>query len=176
MNDSLSYVTGYAPGCNTSIGDRLTVVILFHHGLHDRLLGLCLFAAVDTLLHVPQLVVLAFLGKQLIVRAAFHDLAVIHHKDQITVTNSGQAVSYDQHGTICKLIVDHVEDQIFRSKVQITGGFIQNVEVGIFQESACQRNALLFTAGQAVARFFQIGVILQGQMTDKVVSPSWQLP
>ena len=81
MNGSLSYVTGYAPGCNTSIGDRLTVVILFHHGLHDRLLGLCLFAAVDTLLHVPQLVVLAFLGKQLIVRAAFHDLAVVHHKD-----------------------------------------------------------------------------------------------
>ena len=76
-------------------------------------------------------------------------------------------MSYDQHGTICKLIVDHVEDQIFRSKVQITGGFIQNVEVGIFQESACQRNALLFTAGQAVACFFQIGVILQGQMTDK---------
>ena len=74
------YGTGTPSDLNISIGDRLAVVILFHDSLHDRLLGFCLFlAAVNTLLHVPQLVVSAFLGKQLLMGAALHDLAVIHH-------------------------------------------------------------------------------------------------
>ena len=101
--------------------------------------------------------------------AALHDLAVIHHQDQVTVTDGGQAVRHDQHGTICKLVVDHVEDQVFGREVQIAGGLIQNVEVGVLQESACQRDALLLAAGKAVACFLQIGIVLQGQVTDEVV-------
>ena len=119
------YGTGTPSDLSISIGDRLAVVILFHDSLHDRLLGFCLFlAAVNTLLHVPQLVVFAFLGKQFLMGAALHDLAVIHHQDHVTVTDSGQAVSNDQHGTIRKLVIDHVEDQVFRCKVEVAGGLI----------------------------------------------------
>ena len=102
-------------------------------------------------------------------RAALHDLAVIHHKDQVAVADGGQTVGYDQHGPVGQLLVDHVEDQILGGKVQIARGLVQDVQAGILQEGTRQCNALLLTAGQAVAGFLQVGVVLQRQMADELM-------
>ena len=101
--------------------------------------------------------------------AALHDLAMIHDQDQVTITDGGKAVGHDQHGTISQLIVDHIEDGVFGTKIEAAGRFIKDIEVGIFQERASHRNALFLTTGEAVAGFFQISVVLQRQLADKLV-------
>ena len=101
--------------------------------------------------------------------AALYDLAVVHDQDEVTITDGGEAVGDDQHRAVCKLVVDHIKDGILCAKVQTAGGFVQDIEVRILQESPGQCKALLLTAREAVAGFFQIGVVLQRQLADELV-------
>ena len=78
--------------------------------------------------------------------AALYDLAVVHDQDEVTITDGGEAVGDDQHRAVCKLVVDHIKDGILCAKVQTAGGFVQDIEVRILQESAGQCKALLLTA------------------------------
>ena len=128
-----------------------------------------LLIAEDALLQAPELVVLALLFQQLFVGAALYDLAVVHDQNEVTIPDGGEAVGDDQHRAVCKLVVDHIKDGILCAKVQTAGGFVQNIEVRILQEGAGQCKALLLTAREAVAGFFQIGVVLQRQLADELV-------
>ena len=81
--------------------------------------------------------------------AAFGDAAVVQDDDLVGVVNRGQAVRNDQAGGVCA--EDGLLDGALGFVVQSGGGLIEDEHLRATQERASQGEALLLTAGKAVA-------------------------
>ena len=61
-------------------------------------------------LTVPQLVVKAFLGKQTVMVAHFHNVAVLHNKNQVGTSDGGKTVGNDEGGLALHQLPEGIVD------------------------------------------------------------------
>ena len=73
-----------------------------------------------------QLVILAFLGQQFIVGAAFYDAAVFQHDNCIGVAHGGKPVCDDKHRAALHQAVHAFFNQRLGAGIDAGCGFIQN--------------------------------------------------
>jgi hypothetical protein len=86
----------------------------------------------------------AALGQEFIVLAALDDFAVVEDEDLVGVADGGQSVSYDKAGPLLQKPVEGLLDEFLRGVVDAGGGFVEEEDGGIFQQSAGDGDALLF--------------------------------
>ena len=102
--------------------------------------------------------------------AAFHNLSAVDHQDLISRQDGAQAVRNDNTGAPGHHPLESFLDKHLGFTIQITGGFIQHQDARVFQDDACQRYPLFFTAALAVTAFAHIGVILFRKSHNKFMN------
>ena len=68
-------------------------------------------------LGVIEVGVEAALGEELVVAALLHDVAVLHHQDEVCVADGGQAVSYAHLDVYKRQVVDPVTVKPFDEEI-----------------------------------------------------------
>ena len=89
-----------------------------------------------------QVFVIAVLFQQLLVCALFDDLAFVHGNDAVATAYSRQTVGNDDDGAAFTNGFHVLHDCAFRFIVERTGGFIQNQNARIADQSTGNGNAL----------------------------------
>lgn len=96
------------------------------------------------------------------------DLAAIDHKDRIGIDKRGQPVRHDNHGAALGDFAQILPQDRFAVGVQRTGGFIQDQEFRIGDQSTGDRQALLLAAGKVGGIFLQHGFEPARQPLDEL--------
>ena len=116
-----------------------------------------------------ELVVLAFLGHEACVIAAFDNATVFHHINKIGTDDSAKTVGDDEgcaalhEGSECLL------DAAFGFGVEGGGGFIHEQDGGVFKHGAGDGDALALAAGKAHTMGTDHGVVALGERFNEAV-------
>ena len=105
------------------------------------------------------MIVAALLSHQLIVAAAFDDLALFDHDNPVTATDCGKAVGYDQHGAVLCNGIHIVHNGTLGFIVQGTGCFVKNQHRWIGENGSGYGDALALAAGEGSASLPYLGVV-----------------
>ena len=92
-------------------------------------------------------------GEEFVVASAFNDPAVFEDEDLVGVADRGEAVSDDEAGALDHEAVEGFLDEAFRLGIDAGGGFIEDEDGGIFEESAGDGDALFFADAEFDAAF-----------------------
>ena len=104
-------------------------------------------------LKANEIGVLAVFFDQRLVRPHFDDLGIFHHDDAIGIFNRRKTVSDRKARAALHQVIECILDVTFTFAIQGTRGFVQNQNRCVFQNGASNRDALLLTAREFVARF-----------------------
>ena len=104
------------------------------------------------LTHV-QIVVEAFLRKQLRCIALLDDAAVVDDKDPVGLLDRGKAVCNDKGGTSLSKLFNALLHEDFRVGIDAAGCLVQNQDAGIGYHRAGKGEQLLLTDGKTAAAF-----------------------
>src|SRR5262249_1173688 len=90
--------------------------------------------------------------EKLVVRAALHDPALVHHEDQVRAEDRAQAVRDHQARPARQERLERLLDQRLRAGVEPRWGFGQNQRLWVPEPDARECQPLLLSAGQLVPR------------------------
>ena len=108
-------------------------------------------------------------GVEVGVRAGRDDVAVIENDDRRGVADRGKTVRDDQDGFADDQLLERELDGGLAVAVEGAGGFVEDEDRGVPQESAGQGEALLLSAGEAGAAFADEGVVAGREAENEVV-------
>ena len=97
-------------------------------------------------LPLPQARIQAITCDQFGVCAAFHDRAALHHHQPIHACDGGQAMGDGDDRLALHQRIQAVLDGRFHFRIQGRGGFIQHQDRRVFQQHACNGDALALAA------------------------------
>ena len=117
-----------------------------------------------------QLIVLAFLGNQFIVAAAFDDTAVLENHDGIGVLDRGETVGDDEHRPAVHQRVHAPLDNGLGTGIDGGGGLIEDHDRRISHGGPGDAQQLPLALAQVGAVTVEYGVVALGQTADEVVS------
>ena len=100
---------------------------------------------------------------QLVVAPALDDATLVDDHDLIGVDDRRQAVRDDDGGAIGEGVGQRPLHQRLVFAVEVTRGFVEHDDGGIFDQHAGDREPLLFAARQPVAALADDGVVAVGQ-------------
>ena len=106
---------------------------------------------------------------QFIMRADGGDLAFAQHDDQICPADLRQAMRDDKGRPPAGRVGDGALDLVLGRRVDRGGGIIQDQNVRIGQEGACQGDALALSAGERDAAFADDGCIALVKGLDEII-------
>src|SRR5699024_4428935 len=89
-------------------------------------------------------------GKKFFVRAGLDNPPVVDDKDTVGAFDGGQAVRNSNRGAPFSSGIKRMLYGAFIDGIERTGGFIENQDPWVFQEHACNCDALLLTTGKPV--------------------------
>ena len=104
-------------------------------------------------LHVHQALVVATEGNQLVVGAAFHNLAAVQHADAVGVDDGGEAVGYDDGGASFHQGFQGFLHQSLGFGVEGRCGLVEYQDGGVLEYGARYGYALALASGQSDTRF-----------------------
>ena len=78
----------------------------------------------------------AFLQKGVVI-AHFHDLSVLHDKNEVGISNGGKAVSHDEGGLALHQLFKGIADLQLGTGIDVGGRFVQNQHGRHTQHDAC---------------------------------------
>ena len=130
-----------------------------------RISPLCFLQA----LHVIQPLVVPVFGYQLLVRAVFHDFALVHDVDFVRVADGAQAVGDGDGGARLHQALQGFLHQAFALRVEGGGGFVQDEDGRVLQDGAGDADALALPAGQASAAVAYHRVVALLRLHDEIV-------
>ena len=102
--------------------------------------------------------------------APLNDLSAVQHQDLIRIADRLQPVSDHQNGLVPSQGFNGLLQPVLILRVYIGGGFIQNHDGSILQDSPGDGDSLLLAAGKTGATFADDGVIALGQGENEVVA------
>ena len=96
-------------------------------------------------------------------RALFHDGAVFHDEDEVSIANGGQAVGNDKGSAIRAQRVHRFLDEYFGAGIDRRGGFVENEQRGLGQKRAGNGDELALAGRDSTAVLVDDGVVAIGQ-------------
>ncbi len=96
------------------------------------------------MLGTAELGVEAGAGEEFVVGAALEDAAFLQDEDEVGVADGGEAVRDDEGGAAGEEALERLLDEELGVRVDAGGGFIEDEDGRIFQESAGDGDALFF--------------------------------
>ena len=102
-------------------------------------------------------------------RTRFDDGAARQDQNLVGVGDGAEAMSYDEHGPAVAQGVECVFDFLFRLRVEGRGGFVEEGDLGVFENGARDRDALTLTTGEAHAPLADFGFVTIREGLDAVM-------
>ena len=102
--------------------------------------------------------IIAFCGQQFFVRAAFDNLAVPHHENEVGIFYGGEPVCNDQRRAPLDDLFHGILYFLFRETVHRGGGFIQDENPGVAKQGTREGEKLFLAGGEQVASLAHIGI------------------
>ena len=112
----------------------------------------------------------AVLLHQLVMRAGLRDASVLHHKDPVGTADRRQAVGDRDDRLAARQLGDRLLDGVLVFGVDARRHLVEDDNGRIFQDRACDGDALLFAAGERAAAIADDGVIAVRQRHDEIVA------
>ena len=109
-------------------------------------------------LQIPKSGIVAVCRKQLLMRAHFDNLAMIHDDQSIQPGNGTQAVCNGNDGFSVHQVQHLRLNRCLDFAIQRAGGFIQNQDRCIFQDDTGEGNPLALTTAEFDTAFTDLGV------------------
>ena len=106
-------------------------------------------AFVSLLLHFMQFFVVAVLGEQSLVGAAFYDASVMDHTDLIGILDRTQTVGDGYGGTRLHQTLQSILYQTLALGVESRGGFVEDEDGRILQDGTGDADTLTLTARES---------------------------
>ena len=103
-------------------------------------------------------------------RALLCNLAVVNDQNLIGILDGIQTVGDYEKCLALYQFRDGLLNIAFVISIYACGSFIQNDDRGIFQDAACNRDALLFTAGECSTAFTNYGLESIRQRHDEIIA------
>ena len=97
------------------------------------------------------------------------DTTFVNIDNAVSVFNCGKSVSDDKGSSALQQSAQSLLQQNFRLRINTGGGFIQNKNAGISQQSSCEGNELALTCGQAAPPFIDLCLLTIFHFHDKVM-------
>ena len=97
------------------------------------------------------------------------DGAVFHDQDQVGFFHGCHTLGDDDLGGVGDLFPESLPDHGIGVGIHRGGGVVQDQDLGLFQQSTCDTQALLLTAGNVGAALFDVGVVAIGEAADEVI-------
>ena len=116
-----------------------------------------------------QLVVLALLRDQLVMRATLDDVAMVEHHDHVGVAHGGQAVGDDEDRTSLHQVIHTSLHNLFSASINRGRGLVKDQRGRIGHRRASDGNQLALALGQAGTVAFEHCVVALGQHADEAV-------
>ncbi len=91
----------------------------------------------------------------------------IDHGDAIGIENGGEAVGDHNRGTPLKQLCQGLLNVAFRAGVERRGGFVQDQDLGVFEEGPGNGQALLLAPREHGAALTDLGPKPLGQLLDE---------
>ena len=114
-----------------------------------------------------QLVVLALLRDQLVMRATLDDVAMVEHHDHIGVAHGGQAVGDDEDRTALHQVIHTSLHNLFSTRINRGRGLVKDQRRRIGHRRASDGDQLALALGQAGTVAFEHRVVSPGQHADE---------
>ena len=111
----------------------------------------------------------AFFGQQLIVRAFFHDLALIDHHHRICIADGAQAVGNDEAGAPLHQLEQGFLNARFGAGIHAACRLIQNQDGWIGQDGAGDRKELALPLAEVAGTLAQVRLVSLGKLADEVI-------
>ena len=105
-------------------------------------------------------------------RTAFHDATFVQHQNLICITNRRQTVRNRNRSARCHQAFKRLLHQAFTLRVQCTCRFIENQNIGILQNGACNRDALSLSPRKFSTAVTHIRVVSLGSSHNEFVCVS----
>src|SRR5579863_10474950 len=102
--------------------------------------------------------------------AAFDDLSVAYDQYLVSLANRAQAMRDNEAGAVGHQAFQRLLNQLFRRGVHTGGGFVEDKNRRVLEESAGDADALLFTDAQLYATLANAGVIAVWQFDDELMA------
>ena len=112
----------------------------------------------------------AVLLHQLIVRARLFNAVILHHEDLVGISNGCQAMGDRDDRLAARQLGDRLLNGVLVFGVDARRHLVEDDNGRIFQDRACDGDALLFAAGERAAAIADDGVIAVRQRHDEVVA------
>ena len=109
-----------------------------------------------------QLVVLALLRDQLVMRTTLDDVAVVEHHDHVGIAHGGQAVGDDEDRTALHQVIHTSLHNLFSTRINRGRGLVKDQRRRIGHRRASDGDQLALALGQAGAVAFEHRVVSPG--------------
>ena len=100
-------------------------------------------------------------------RSLFDDLAFFEDVDPVRVLDGGEAVGDDERSAVFHQAVEGGLDLALGFGIDGSGGFVEEEDGRVFEESAGDGEALFLAAGEFHAALADVGHELLGEIADK---------
>src|SRR5215510_7550601 len=86
--------------------------------------------------------------EELVGSAGFGDGAVSEDDDVVGFSYGGHSMGDGEDGSALGEALEALEDELFGVRVHAAGGFVEDEDGCVFEDGACDSDALLFAAGE----------------------------
>src|SRR5450631_4475530 len=115
---------------------------------------------------VIQVAVVAVQGQQFVVGAEFDDASGVQHGDAVGIADGGDAVRNEDGGAAAHDVAQVIEDLVFGVGVDAGERVVEDQNLGIANQGAGNRRALLLSAGERDAAFSHHRIVAFGKTLD----------
>ena len=119
-------------------------------------------------LAVIQFLIKAVCLQKLLMSAAFNDIALIHDKYKVGVTNGGQSVRYDKRGSALGELIHRLLNECLGACINRACRLIKDYHRCVFDHGPCDGKQLPLTGGQAAA-VTEHGIVALGQGHNEMI-------
>ena len=96
---------------------------------------------------------------ELVVRALFNDTALVEHTNEVGMADGGEAVGDGDGGAVLHQSFQGLLHKALTLRVEGAGGFIQNEDRRILQDSTGDADALTLTATETATTVADVSVV-----------------
>ena len=101
--------------------------------------------------------------------ALLNDIAIPQHQNPVSILDCGQTVGDHERGSALHQFVHRFLDQDFRTRIDRTGGFVQNQDGGVCQNCTCNCEQLFLTSRDVAGILVEHHVIAAWQCACEVI-------
>src|SRR5947208_9912867 len=116
-----------------------------------------------------ELVVAAFEGIERCMSAALHNASGLHHQDLVGLAHGGKTMRNYKRGAAFHQVLEALLNEGFRFGVEAGGGFIEDQNFRIGENSASNGDPLALPAGKLDSAFTNDGVIFIFEALRKLI-------